>query len=57
MRKIGGYFVQGLIYVAPLGLTAYIVYLIFTFFDGLLEKYIDPILPVNIPGIYFELIH
>ena len=51
MRKIGGYFVQGLIYVAPLGLTAYIVYLIFTFFVGLLEKYIDPILPVNIPGI------
>jgi len=51
MRKIGGYFVQGLIYIAPLGITAYIVYQIFTFLNRLLEKYIDPILPVNIPGI------
>lgn len=50
MKKIGAYFVQGLIYIAPLGLTAYIVYLIFTFLNGLLDKYIDPILPVNIPG-------
>jgi uncharacterized membrane protein len=51
MRKIGGYFVQGLIFIAPLGVTVYVVYIILTFFDRLLEKYIDPILPVNIPGI------
>lgn len=51
MKKIGGYFIQGLIYIAPLGVTAYIVYLIFTFIDRLLENYIDPILPINIPGI------
>lgn len=51
MKKIGGFFVQGLIYIAPLGITAYIVYLIFTFIDRLLDKYIDPILPVDIPGI------
>ena len=51
MKKIGGFFIQGLIYIAPLGITAYIVYLVFTFIDSLLDKYIDPILPVNIPGI------
>jgi len=51
MKKIVRYFIQGLIYIAPLGVTAYIVYLIFTFIDRLLDKYIDPILPVNIPGI------
>lgn len=51
MKKIGGFFIQGLIYIAPIGITAYIVYLIFTFVDRLLDKYIDPILPVNIPGI------
>jgi len=51
MKKIGGYFIQGLIYIAPLGVTFYIVYQTLTFFDRLLEKYIDPLLPVNIPGI------
>jgi uncharacterized membrane protein len=51
MKKIGGFFIQGLIYITPLGVTAYIVYLIYTFIDSLLDKYIDPLLPVNIPGI------
>jgi uncharacterized membrane protein len=51
MKRIGGFFIQGLIYITPFGVTAYIVYLIFTFIDRLLDKYIDPILPVNIPGI------
>jgi uncharacterized membrane protein len=51
MKKIGRYFIQGLIYITPLGVTAYIVYLIFTFVDRFLENYIDPILPVDIPGI------
>ncbi|UCG28100.1 MAG: DUF502 domain-containing protein [Bacteroidales bacterium] len=51
MKRIGGYFVQGLIYIAPLGITAYVVYLIYKTVDRLLETYIDPILPLNIPGI------
>lgn len=51
MKKIGRYFIQGLIYIVPLGVITYIIYLIYTTIDRLLENYIDPILPVNIPGI------
>ncbi|MCH7657165.1 MAG: DUF502 domain-containing protein [Bacteroidetes bacterium] len=50
MKKIAGYFIQGLLFIAPIGVTAYIVYLVFRFIDNLLKTYIDPLLPVNIPG-------
>jgi uncharacterized membrane protein len=51
MKKIGRYFIQGLIYIAPLGITAYVVYLVYRFLDRLLKTYVDPVLPFNIPGI------
>lgn len=50
MKRIGGYFIQGLLFIAPIGITVYIVYLVFRFIDNLLKTYIDPLLPVNIPG-------
>jgi uncharacterized membrane protein len=51
MRKLGGYFLQGIIALAPIGVTVYVIYLVFTLIDGLLERYIDPIIPWSIPGI------
>lgn len=50
MKKIRGYFIQGLLFIAPIGVTVYVVYLVFRFIDNLLKTYIDPVLPVNIPG-------
>jgi uncharacterized membrane protein len=51
MKRIFRYFFQGLLYVAPLGLTLYIIYLIFTFIDGFIRKGIHDWFGINIPGI------
>ena len=37
MKKIVNYLLQGILYIAPLGITAYIMYSLFTFMDGLLQ--------------------
>jgi uncharacterized membrane protein len=51
MKRIFRYFLQGLIYVAPMGLTLYIIYLIFTFIDGFIREAIQDFFGINIPGI------
>ena len=51
MKRIAGYFVQGLLFIAPIGVTVYVVYMVFSFIDNLLKTYIDPVLPINIPGV------
>jgi uncharacterized membrane protein len=50
-RKLGGYLLQGIFVTAPIGVTAYIIYAVFTFLDGLLRRFLDPLLGVHIPGI------
>ncbi len=51
VKKVFRYFLQGLVYVAPIGITLYIIYLIFAFVDGLLKEYIENILNISIPGL------
>ncbi|KPK87257.1 MAG: hypothetical protein AMS27_02850 [Bacteroides sp. SM23_62_1] len=51
MKKILSYFFQGLIYIAPLGITIYVIYFLFTVIDGFIRGQIDKILDVNIPGL------
>lgn len=46
-----GYFFQGLLFLAPIGITAYIIYLSFIYIDGLLDNYIEDILGFNLPGL------
>jgi uncharacterized membrane protein len=50
MKKLFTYFVQGLLLVAPIFVTGYIVYKIFQSVDGLLNIYIEKYLGFNIPG-------
>ncbi len=50
-KKFVAYFLQGLLYVAPLGITLYILYFIFNFLDGLVQGFIQKILHINIPGL------
>ncbi|MGC8803569.1 MAG: DUF502 domain-containing protein [Bacteroidales bacterium] len=50
-KRIFDYFMQGLLFIAPIGLTIYIIVLIFQFIDGLAQVYLDKILPFHIPGI------
>lgn len=51
MKKIFNYFLQGLLYIAPFGITAYIIYLIFNFIDNLLDDILEKFLKIDIPGL------
>ena len=51
MNRLFTYFIQGLVLVAPLGITVYIVYRIFMFTDGLLSTYLIEHLDINTPGL------
>ena len=56
MKKLFGYFFQGLLYVMPLGLTLYAIILLFNVIDGLIQKYIETLIKVHIPGLGIVLI-
>ena len=49
MKKIRNYFFQGLLFIAPVGLTVYIIYLIFDVTHKMLQNQIRPLLPFDIP--------
>ncbi len=51
MKKLVNYFLQGLLYIAPLGITAYIIYAVFTFLDGLLQDLLLKFFEIEIPGL------
>lgn len=51
MKRIINYFLQGLLFIAPIGITGYIVYLLFTFVDGLLKEYLEQWIGLHIPGL------
>lgn len=50
-KSFFGYFLQGLVYVAPLFITVYAIYVSFVYVDGLLNQYIRDYLDFNIPGL------
>lgn len=51
MKKIVSYFLQGLLYTAPLGLTVYFIYYLFTLVDGLLQDTLHTYFDLYIPGL------
>jgi len=51
MKRLFTYFIQGLLLVAPLGITVYMVYRIFTFTDGLLLTYLQEHFEIKTPGL------
>jgi uncharacterized membrane protein len=50
-KKIFDYFLQGLLYIAPFGITIFIIYRILGFFDNLLQKSIYQVINFHIPGL------
>ncbi len=46
-----GYFFQGLLFLAPISITLYIIYISFIYVDGLLDNYIKDILGYSVPGL------
>ena len=51
MKKLINYLLQGLLYLAPLTITAYIIYAAFNFIDGLSQKIITKFFDIHIPGL------
>jgi len=51
MKRIFGYFLQGLLYLGPIALTIYIIIEAFNFIDGLLSDYIEYVFGFGIPGL------
>ena len=51
MKKLVNYFLQGLLFISPLALTAYILLLSFEFTDGLLRETLVQLLGYDIPGL------
>lgn len=45
------FFLQGMLYLAPLSLTLYTIYIVFLWGDGLVNSYIIKLLGFNIPGL------
>ena len=50
VKKIFNYFIQGVVVLAPIGITAYLLYWLFDKVDGILRPYL------NIPGVGFAII-
>lgn len=51
MKRLGSYFFQGLLLIAPLAATIYIVLFLFQFTDGLLSVYLEKYFQLKIPGL------
>jgi uncharacterized membrane protein len=51
MKRLTGYFLQGLLYIAPLGLTVYIIYWIFVATDNLIQTILVDLFQIRIPGV------
>lgn len=51
MKKLVNYFLQGLLYIAPVAITAYIIYLIFSSVDGILANALGRIFGFTVPGL------
>lgn len=56
MKRIFSYFIQGLIIISPIAITAYIIYMIFKYVDGLLMDELTKIIGFKIPGLGIILI-
>jgi uncharacterized membrane protein len=56
LKKIFRYFIQGIIILAPIGITAYVLYWLFEKVDSILRPAVFAITNVNIPGLGFVII-
>lgn len=51
MKRLLRYFMQGLLYIAPISITIYALVVAFQFLDGLVSTYIEGYLGYNMPGL------
>lgn len=51
MKRLINYLLQGLLYIAPLGITVYIVFTLFFFVDELLQRWLTEYLDIKVTGL------
>jgi len=51
MKKLISYLLQGLLYLAPISITIYAIYALFSFVDGLLSEFLTHFIGERIPGL------
>jgi len=51
MKKFTSFFLQGLLYSAPIGITLFVIYQVFIFIDGILKPPIEAYFKLHIPGL------
>jgi len=51
MKKLTSYFLQGILYLAPISITIYVIYLAFNFSDNLSQEVMVPLIGHEIPGL------
>jgi len=51
MKRVFTYFMQGVVLVAPIAITGYIIVMIFSLIDGLLRNVLEKWLNASIPGL------
>lgn len=53
MKKIINYLLEGALYIAPLSITGYIIYVVFMYMDGISQKLLVRFFDFEIPGLGF----
>jgi uncharacterized membrane protein len=51
VKRLVAYFLQGLVYIAPIAVTIYIVYLVFNVVDGSIQQFLEAFMGIRIPGL------
>lgn len=51
MKRLLAYFFQGLLYIAPLGITIFVLYKTFIYLDGIFKPVLYEYLQINTPGL------
>lgn len=51
MKKLTSYFLQGLLFLAPISITTYVIYLVFNFSDSLSQEVLSTLIGREIPGL------
>ena len=51
MKRLSSYFLQGILFLAPISITIYVIYLAFDFSDNLSQEVMAPLIGREIPGL------
>jgi len=51
MKRLTGYFLQGILFLAPISITIYVIYLIFDFSDNLIQEELTILIGREVPGL------